>query len=266
MKYILPDTGECLGTRLATAKSSLGIASSLKSSSSSSVLVSRPCLDLSSVSITLSDSDGSDVEILPLADRIRGEGCGRSEEPPARRDLALSLTPAQMAGRAALRRMEKSSGEREVGTGVTMTHKKTGRRKRREEVGGTDDEDEEFPIFSQTSGARLQTNASSRSPVSPPPQATAKQEPAARGPVSHGAPPLPANTTAGAGSSSCSTDGVSTHRDPSPPSLPPASSQGGGQGSTDLGKPLFELKPGVAVGMGMGIWRYETCTAWQGNA
>lgn len=270
MKNIFSDAGKSLRTGLASAKST---ASSVKISSSPSGPVSCPSPDLSSVSITLSDSDGSDVEILPLADRMRGEGRGEArgrseEEQSTRRGQALSLTPAQMAGRAAVRRQETSSGERAAGAGVNMTHRKTGRRKRREELGSTDDEDDEFPIFSQT-------NASSQPPVSPA-QATAKLQPTVRLPVPCTAPPIPmpATSTARAGPSSASTEGVATHRHPNPPGLPSASSRGGdchsnpssagsrggGQGNTDLGKPLFELKPGTAVGMGMGTWRYETDT------
>ena len=248
-----------------------------------------------SVSITLSDSDGSsDVEILPLFSRIKGttqysrshrdsspaavrdselwcvaetpmctskSGCMGSDNkrgegervggelltPQARKMKTGTLTPAQMAGQAALCRLEKSGGEAQVTSRHCVVDLRREKKIKRKICPGTKSslhmklhdshEEEEFPAFFLSS----ELSPSQHHQAAPSPPARSSLSPPSRVHSSVSSAPVHSQPHC---SMTC-TAGVSNDYSHSKPSSSKGTQLNMQGTSVDLGKPLFVLKPGI---------------------
>ena len=244
----------------AAAASEVNIVGSSSPTSSPDLRVTPRHDVAASVSITLSDSEGSsssDVEILPLASRIGGKSrSGISQEGGG---SVLAVTPAQMAGEAAIRRIKKLSKRNvevrlKIDFNLTVDEEEEERKtyppaKLSSRGEQQDAVEEEFPAFILSSKSKRKTPSSVRQspptlPPSRPPSAapslSSYTRPTALASSSSSGPPSQPHSSSACASVSRQ---LSKHCHPKPAEVLP-SQQGP---SMDLGRPLFELRPGLSI-------------------
>ena len=326
--YITHTDSSAAAAAAAAAASEVNVVGSSSPTSSPDLRVTPRHDVAASVSITLSDSEGSsssDVEILPLASRIGGKSrsgigqeggssvlvstplgtgsqiCCVTETPMStsastcsgrsvrvsgregegdgvlgtlrsgRRNDVGAVMPAKMAGEAAIRRIKKLSERKmevrpKIYFDLTMDEEEEERKtyppaKLSSRGEQQDAVEEEFPAFILSSKSKRKTPSSVRqSPPTLPPSRPPSTAPSLS---SHTRPTEPASSSSSGppsqphSSSTCTSVSreLSKHCHPKP-AEGVLSRQGP---SVDLGRPLFELRPGLSISTLHMLCRVYSC-------